>query len=96
MRKVQVNVRWKHIKEGMRGNSLSCPIEKALCDRFKAPPVLSFSVFSTYISYGNHEYRSIPREARRFIDDFDKGKDVKPFCFKIEDFQLKKGNEHEK
>ena len=72
-----VKVTKKHIKNGKRGSSISCPIALAL---------RGMSFKGCIVNSEDWDFKdkiaSLPRNARKFIEDFDEKEPVSPFSFR--------------
>lgn len=83
MTKHKITVTQDDIDEGCALSANNCPIARALVREFYNPDVwVGSSVRIRYPSGGSRRYE-ISRAARRFINRFDEGKEVKPFSFII-------------
>ncbi len=82
VKRLVVEVKDTHIKEGVKCACMSCPIALAIIDATKAKAHEVF-VGGSYVDlYGRH--RQLPDAARQFIADFDCGMPVIPFSFELE------------
>ena len=94
MKRVKIEVKKKHIKNGKIDSTTSCPLALAVKDRYplvgkgKYPCGEKVLVFgdSCYIEYfanmsHTHDTIWLPTRAVRAISKFDNGKGMKPFNF---------------
>lgn len=93
---IMVNVLQEDIDHGVPNNSRFCPIGNALLRMYiPTRPYLKVEVHPRAIQieeatkkkglsswWVNHTV-NLPRQVRQFIDDFDCGKEVKPFSFNL-------------
>lgn len=80
--KVAVQVTTGGIKLGVKKETGSCPIARAL--KYLKFQKVSVSAYEVYFSYKGVVYDApLPAAARRFISRFDEGKTVKPLTFNI-------------
>ena len=82
MKQVTVRVTRKHIKEGKRGDALSCPIALALQDAGVSDPLVGSDQFDGYRSK-RFVSGCLTRRAQTFIERFDDKKPVKPATFRL-------------
>ena len=77
-----IRVTARHIKEGNRKASRTCPIAKSLKE---ATGLKNICVGLTdFVHSGNDDGVALPPIAKKFIRAFDSGKKVKPFSFRID------------
>jgi hypothetical protein len=82
---VKVNVTQKHIDIGVPKDCKYCPIAFALRDLgFKHfdVGVISINIFES--AYGDVKRINLPKNVGSFIQDFDAGREVKPFEFELD------------
>ena len=78
--KLNINVTQNDINKGVKKSCTSCPIARAI-KRLKVVDTVYVYPFTAYI---NEQHRGLPVEAWQFIQDFDGGREVKPFKFTLE------------
>jgi hypothetical protein len=81
MDSLTVNVTAEDIEKGERGNPCFCPIAQAVrreLDLWIPPQVSEFCMIVRSVAF------RLPDTARKFVDDFDRGRDVEPFKFTSE------------
>lgn len=76
MRKL-IEVKEKHIKNGLPCKSASCPIALALNDAGYQRVLVDTNV----VRINSGSYIGLPTRVKRFIQKFDRHKPVKPFKF---------------
>lgn len=90
---MKVEVTQEHIDEGIPKNCYKCPIAMALYDcGYEEAQVLRNEIYlyeyeldEAYdYEYQNEEVLATDGNLKAFIDDFDSGKEVKPFWFYTE------------
>lgn len=83
---VTVHVSQDHIDKEIVGNCFMCPISRAILDRLKITFVdTMLSVAEEGVTFHSENTVSdLPKEAWKFIWDFDSGISVKPFSFRLE------------
>ncbi len=77
---MRIAITWHDIKTGIRASSHSCPIARALNRR--GFPAVSVTPGAVTIKNTDDKWSASFRlsdKATEFIDDFDYGRDVKPF-----------------
>jgi len=79
---MKIHVTEKHIKKGVGFNPWKCPTAKAIQEATGRKP----TVTSEWYGFNNEEL-SLPKKVTKFIDNFDRGKKVKPFSFVLKDLQ---------
>lgn len=85
---MKVSVTKKHIYNGQRNNCESCPIALAIIDVTGCDSIYVYEE-TVYYSYVEDDGRrrgftyNLSKSAKRFVSDFDDGKDVKPVVFKL-------------
>jgi len=80
---MRIIVTEKDIKEGKRYTTESCPIANSLRRQFKSNAIVS--KYSFCIESNGWQSIDTTREMAEFINDFDKGKKVKPTVFIIKE-----------
>jgi hypothetical protein len=80
--RVKVCVTQKEIDEGNPVDTASCPVALALKREFH-PQNINVTKFFTRLYFAGYLVKAMnnPVRVQRFIQDFDSGKSVKPFCF---------------
>ncbi len=81
---ITIKVLPKDIKNGVRGDSNNCAIALTLKRMFpESSQIRVNGTFATFRQPKDYysKYISLPPIAQTFIDDFDNGKEVKPFTF---------------
>lgn len=73
---LKIKVSRVHIKKGKKGSTKSCPIARAI----RSLGYKNIAVSSCDIQINDHVY-DIPDKVSDFIEQFDDGKEVKPFEF---------------
>lgn len=79
---MQIKVTQQHIKKGRRASARSCPIALALNEQVGALAIVGHGSASAGVD-PNRRHFDLPRAVRRFIYQFDEGKAVKPFNFRV-------------
>lgn len=87
--KIDIKVRKKHIKTGLRSSPSYCPVSLAIKEQQAAalPGVL---VGTSYVDYADPKVRAsrvrtmLPNFVRRRIHKFDTGGGMTPFAFSVE------------
>lgn len=74
---IEISVEQKHINKGTKADIISCPINLACITKY--PDAYTGT---TIIFLDGKEY-FLPKTAQKFIRDFDAGRPVKPFTFKL-------------
>lgn len=77
-----IKVTKKHIREGKRGFCRQCPVALALMNATNYKRVF-VSSYSWQLGSGKQS-GTLPQRAQNFIEDFDGGKNVKPFSFDLD------------
>lgn len=80
---MKVKVTQKHIDNGNPTGATSCAISLAIKSRFWFPRFHEVITGVCFCYIDKHPYK-LPYEAMTFIKNFDNGKPVKPFTFKLE------------
>lgn len=82
---MKIKVKKKHIDDGEIGSVCNCPIALALKDHFGFTPEYDgVDVGKEYICFNNITLtEKVPARVKRFIENFDTNKKVKPFEFTI-------------
>lgn len=86
-KQLRVNVTKQHISNGKRNGAFDCPVALALKDKLPG----KFQVNSETLAYRSlHNKKwlltsitTLPKRVQQFISNFDSGKKVQPFEFKI-------------
>lgn len=75
-----LDVALQDIKRGKRGNAYACPIVRALRRRYKALEFVEVAGDYVAVSVGAWLFTaSLPRIAKTFVRNFDRGAPVAPF-----------------
>lgn len=80
---MKINVTAEDIRLGKRGTPNSCPIARAIKRRLTNRDVW-VSDSEVWVKVPFRRYVDLPKEARDFVKDFDRSRDVKPFSFNLE------------
>jgi hypothetical protein len=80
-KKILVRVTKDDIKRGKREDMQACPIARSLKRLGKRQ--VEVAIFGG-ISWGTNGYAKCPKEAKKFIRAFDRGRKVEPFKFYLE------------
>lgn len=80
---ITIKVTQKHIDRGDAGNSIWCPVARALIGQIGGRVRVGSTTFRRDIDLRAQRF-PLPRSACRFIAQFDNHKPVKPFNFRIE------------
>lgn len=85
---MNIDVRQEHIDKGSGCHSVDCPVAHAVRDAFEIEQGVSVRpnhVMVTLRSEQNLHRRhyELPKEAQRAIENYDKGKKMKPFQFPL-------------
>lgn len=68
------------IKRGVRGKGDTCPIAFAMRKHWPQAVVFNREFYRDPLEL---DFRPLPLTAITFIDDFDRGREVKPFAFEV-------------
>jgi len=79
---MKIHVTEKHIINGKTTNPWQCPVALAIKEATGRKP----TVISEWYSFNNEEL-PLPEKVTKFIDNFDRGKKVKPFSFVLKELQ---------
>ena len=77
---VKINVTAKDIEKGVYESIYLCPVARAIKRATKGiqPAVFPKTVVIDGLTFG------LPEQATEFINEYDRGNEVKPFSFKME------------
>ncbi len=86
MERIKIQVTDKDINKGRKYSTTNCPIAKAIRRQVKDRQKTSWgansiSVTPNFIRFGDNVDAKVSRSAKRFMNKFDKGGDVKAFNF---------------
>ena len=86
MERIKIQVTDKDINNGRKYSTANCPIALAIRRTVKDRQKTSWganiiSVTPAFISFGDNVDLKVSRSAKRFMNEFDKGGDVKAFNF---------------
>jgi hypothetical protein len=81
MKTIKVEVKQKHIKNGIPGSACRCPIALAVKDAGLEEPAVICGI--TFGSIENRIRVPLLKKASAFIDRFDNSQPVKPFSFQL-------------
>jgi len=87
---MEVKVKKEHIKLGVRGKGVLCPIAIAINVQLKIADNYALCGKRTLMILQRYPFTLaarffLPKEARRFVHDFESGLKVKPITFEMED-----------
>ena len=77
-----VNVTPSHISSGDKWEQRSCPVARALESVGLQKPKARYQGYNAVVN-GTLVMGSFPSPVGKFMEDFDYGRDVKPFSFEI-------------
>jgi hypothetical protein len=80
---VIIEVRQDHIDKGLKKNCHSCPVALAVKEKFPNWRQISINGFDLYHGYFDIKCVELPVKVYNFVGNFDSGRPVKPFKFKI-------------
>jgi hypothetical protein len=84
MKLVEVTVTDDHIKRGHRGQPMSCPIARALRDKYGPLSNPYVEDVSATVRIGDQDHHlELSARARRFVSDFDTRRPVQPQTFRL-------------
>jgi len=90
---MKIKVTQKDIDKGLKSNCYECPIAHAFKRKVKNQIRYGFAVNSEFIEYLTKDMRysyPLPKEAKLFIQRFDRDHPVKPFTFEARKTKCKR------
>lgn len=79
-----IEVTWDHIESGVKEDSNQCAIAKAGCYEVGNYIGDKLIGFKQILSFKSQDYR-VSNDLSDWIDDFDEGREVTPFCLLLDD-----------
>ena len=86
MERIKIQVTEQDINRGRKHSTANCPIAKAIRRQVKEKQTASsganvISVTPEHIRFGDYVDKTVSRSAKRFMNKFDRGGEVRPFSF---------------